>query len=103
MYSNPFNKKLETSNNFWVPKTLSPIYLLKIRLHNLGHNMGGGANRMGGGKRTRERALPKNSGTLQKSFWSAQSWILVQKKKKATTPEGGGKRTIPSDTKLLPK
>ena len=31
--------------------------------------MGGVQKRMGRGKRTRERALPKNSGPLQKSFW----------------------------------
>ena len=53
----------------------------------------GGAKRMGGGKRTRERALPKISGPLQKSFWSAQSWILYRKKQ-SNDPEGGGKRTI---------
>ena len=46
----------------------------------------GGAKRMGGGKRTRERALPKNSGPLQKSFWSAHSWIFV-KENRATTRE----------------
>ena len=40
----------------------------------------GVAQRMGGGKRTRERALPNNSGPLQKSFWSAQSWIFVQER-----------------------
>ena len=40
----------------------------------------GGAKRMGGGKRTRERALPKIFGPLQKSFWSALSWISVQEK-----------------------
>ena len=40
----------------------------------------GGAKRMGGGKRTRERALPKIVGPLQKSFWSALSWISVQEK-----------------------
>ena len=36
---------------------------------------------MGGGKCTRERALLKNSGPLQKSFWSAQSWICCTEKK----------------------
>ena len=58
----------------------------------------GGAKRMGGGKRTREPALPNNSGPLQKSFWSAQSWILIQQKQsndirgrwKAYRPRGGG-------------
>ena len=40
----------------------------------------GGAKRMGGGKRTRERALRKIFGPLQKSFWSALSWIFVQEK-----------------------
>ena len=34
---------------------------------------GGGAKHMGGGKHTRERALPKIFGPLQKSFWSALS------------------------------
>ena len=53
----------------------------------------GGAKRMGGGKRTRERALPKIFGPLQKSFWSALSWILY-KKNRALAPEGGGKRTV---------
>ena len=48
----------------------------------------GGAKRMGGGKRTRERALPKNSGPLQKSFWSAQSWIFVQEKQSNDTRGG---------------
>ena len=43
----------------------------------------GGATRMGGGKRTRERALPKIFGPLQKSFWSALSWIFVQEKQSA--------------------
>ena len=42
---------------------------------------GGGAKRMGGGKRTRERALPTNSGSFQNSFWSAQSWISVHRGK----------------------
>ena len=50
---------------------------------------GGGAKRMGGGKRTRERALPKIFGPLQKSllFWSALWWIFVQKKKATDTWE----------------
>ena len=48
---------------------------------------------MGGGKRTRERALPKIFGPLQKSFWSALSWILYRENR-APTPEGGGKRTV---------
>ena len=43
---------------------------------------------MGGGKRTEERALPKNSGPLQKSFWSAQSWIFVQEKESNDTRGG---------------
>ena len=47
--------------------------------------MGGGANRMGGGKRTRERALPKMFGPLQKSFWSAQLEIFVQEKQSTDT------------------
>ena len=46
---------------------------------------------MGGGKRTRERALAKIIGPLQKSFWSALSWIFVQEKQ---TPERGGKHTV---------
>ena len=61
---------------------------------NFGHDMGG-AKRMGGGKRTRERALPKNSGPLQKSFWSAQSWIFSTGKTEQRHPRGGGgKRTV---------
>ena len=48
----------------------------------LGRDMGGGgAKRMGGGKHTGERALPRIFGPLQKSFWSALSWIFVQEKK----------------------
>ena len=43
---------------------------------------------MGGGKRTRERALPKNSGLFQKSFWSAQLWIFVQEKQSNDTRGG---------------
>ena len=45
----------------------------------------GGAKRMGGGKRTRERAPPKIFGPLQKSFWSALSWISVQEKQSTDT------------------
>ena len=44
-------------------------------------------------KRTRERALPKNFGPLQKSFWSALSWILVH------LPDRGGKRTARGGSK----
>ena len=51
----------------------------------------GGAKRMGGGKRTRERALPKIFGLLQKSFWSALSWIFVQAKQ--STDTWGGWKT----------
>ena len=40
----------------------------------------GGAKRTGGGKRTRECALPKIFGALQKSFWSVLSWSFVQEK-----------------------
>ena len=50
----------------------------------------GGAKRIGGGKRTRECALPKIFGALQKSFWSALSWISVQENR-ALTREGGWK------------
>ena len=50
----------------------------------------GGAKRMGGGKRTRECGLPKIFGPVQKSFWSALSWIK-KKKNRALTPEGGWK------------
>ena len=53
----------------------------------------GGAKRMGGGKRTRERALAKTFGALQKSFWSTLSWIFAQENR-ALTLEGGGKRTV---------
>ena len=49
----------------------------------------GGAKRMGIGKRTRQRTLPKFSGRLQKSFWSAQSWIFVQETHRALS----GRRT----------
>ena len=45
----------------------------------------GGAKRMGGGRRTRERALPKIFGPLQKSFWSALSWIFAQAKQSTDT------------------
>ena len=45
----------------------------------------GGAKRMGGGKRTRERTLPKIFGPLQKSFWSALSWLFVQEKQSTDT------------------
>ena len=48
----------------------------------------GGAKRMGGGKRTRERALPKMFGPLQKSFCSALLWIFVQEKQSTDTWEG---------------
>ena len=58
----------------------------------LGRDMGGGgAKRMGGGKRTRERALPKIFGPLQKSFWSTLSWIFVQGKQ--STDTWGGWKT----------
>ena len=50
----------------------------------LGRDMGG-AKRMGGGKRTRERALLKIFGPLQKSFWSALSWIFVEEKQSTDT------------------
>ena len=53
----------------------------------LGRAMGG-AKHMGGGKRTRERALPKSFGPLQKSFWSALSWIFVQEKQSTDTWRG---------------
>ena len=56
----------------------------------LGHDMGG-CKPYGGGKRTRERALPKNSEALQKSFWSPQSWILAQEKQ--TNDTRGGWKT----------
>ena len=46
----------------------------------LGCDVGGGAKRMGGGKRTRERGLPKSFKPLQKSFWSALSLSLHRKK-----------------------
>ena len=49
-----------------------------------------GAKRMGGGKRTRERALPNIFGPLQKSFSSALSWIFVQEKQ-STDTRGGWK------------
>ena len=52
---------------------------------------GGGTKRMAGGKRTRERALPKTFGPLQRSFWSALSWIFVQEKQ--STDTWGGWKT----------
>ena len=45
---------------------------------NLGRDMGG-CKTFGGGKRTGERTLPKIFGPLEKSFWSALSWISVQR------------------------
>ena len=48
----------------------------------------GSAKCMGGGKRTRERARPKNLGPLQKSFWSAQSWIFAHEKQSNDTRGG---------------
>ena len=54
----------------------------------------GGAKRMGGGKRTRERALPKIFGPLQKSCWSALSWTFVQEKQSTeNVPYEGGSKT----------
>ena len=61
----------------------------------------GGAKRMGGGKRSREHALPKIFGPLQKSFRSALSWIFIQEKQSTDTWERwktyhtrGGPKTI---------
>ena len=46
---------------------------------------------MGGGKRTRERPLPKIIGPLQKRLnWAALSWIFVQEKQRTDTWGGGG-------------
>ena len=53
----------------------------------------GGCKTYGGRKTYQRTRLPKNSGPLQKSFWSAQSWIFITGNR-ATTPEGGGKRTV---------
>ena len=53
----------------------------------LGPGCGGVQNVWGGGKRTREHALPKIFGPLQTRFWSALSWIFVQENK-TLTPEG---------------
>ena len=58
-----------------------------------------GAKRMGRGKRTRERGLPKISRPLLKSFWSAQSWNLYRKNR-AMTPERGVETY---QTKVCPK
>ena len=52
---------------------------------------GGVQNVWGAGKRTRERALPKILGPLQKSFWPAPPWILVQEKQ--STDTWGGWKT----------
>ena len=59
-----------------------------LGMENLGPWYGGGAKRMGGGKRTRERALPKIFGPLQKSFCSALPWIFVQEKQSTDTRAG---------------
>ena len=59
----------------------------RMNFFDLGHDMGG-CKTYGGGKRTRERALLKNSGPFQKSFWSAQSWIFVQEKQSNDTRGG---------------
>ena len=48
---------------------------------------------MGGGKRTRECALPKIFGPLQKAFGLLCPGFLYRKNR-ALTPEGGGKRTV---------
>ena len=48
----------------------------------------GGCKTYGGRKRTRERVFPKIFGPLQKSFWSALSWILVQEKQSTDTWRG---------------
>ena len=72
--------------DFWTPSR----FLTKVCLWvpESGHDMRGLQNVWGGGKRTRERALPKNSGPLQKSFWSAQSWTFVQEEQSNDTREG---------------
>ena len=59
--------------------------LALLLTHFLGAVIWGGAHRMGGGKLTREHTLPKIFGPLQKSFWSALSWIFVQEKQSTDT------------------
>ena len=53
----------------------------------------GGAKRMGGGKRTRERALPKNLDPSKSAFGLLCRGFLYRENR-ALTPEGGGKRTV---------
>ena len=48
---------------------------------------------MGGGKRTRERALPKSFGPLQRASVLLCRGVMFRKNR-ALTPEGGGKRTV---------
>ena len=62
----------------------------------LGRDMGGGAKRMGGGKRTRERALPKIFGPLQKSLLLLVCSVVdfCTEKRRPLTPERRGKRTV---------
>ena len=57
----------------------------------LGRDMGGWQNVWGGGKRTRERALPKIVGPLQKSFWSEGCRGFLYRKKQSTDTRGGWK------------
>ena len=58
---------------FWVNLRSLWRQSARFTFEPLGRDMGG-AKGMGGGKRTRERALPKIIGPLQKSFWSALSF-----------------------------
>ena len=53
----------------------------------------GGAKRMGGGKRTRERALPKILDPSKKASGLLCCGVLYRQNR-ALTPEGGGKRTV---------
>ena len=70
---------------------ISPKFSCMKFFWDLGGDMGGCKTYGGGGKRTRERALPKIFGPLQKSFWSALSWIFVQEKQ--STDTWGGWKT----------
>ena len=56
---------------------------------------GGGAKRMGGGKRTRQRTLqpPEKKADPSKRASGVLSLGFLYRKNRAATPEGGGKRT----------
>ena len=61
----------------------------------------GGAKRMGGGKRTRQSALPKIFGPLPKELLVRSVVDFCTGKNRALTPEEGGKRTVRGGPKPL--